>query len=498
MGSMGIPGRMGRVLGVGTILAILCLPSIVSAFEPAVIEVAPSWYDLAASLADRAAIAEELARRGYEPPEEAHLLVGGVSKIGERPAYTWFSLGDTGFRASAESFWPASMVKLVAAVGALATLRGHGLTGSARVSFTDGRGAWSGPVSNLTSSALTHSNNVAYDRLMKIAGFDEINDRLLSAEDGFPFMAMQRAYDAANDPTLRISPEIAFDERGRAGTIPRRESARDHPQCPDDGNCATLFEMLHFLQRVVLHDELDERDRFDLHRADVRALRRCLDRSPTRIGDGVRAALRHPIVVYNKGGRVPDLVANDHALVVDLRTHRRYLVAASIRETGGKEATQERLTELVSRGVRAAVRAMDRGIPAGRDGGIPIAFAWKDAGEGAAPLRIDVAAEGELDALALYAGREEIARSRGEPLAVNRALPGEALDLYVAIARRGKKIVGYKTLGLAQKVGEIYTSSILATPGIAASGSNARTHACLSTDRIEKEIVQVPAARSAE
>ena len=489
---------MGRALGIEAILILLGFSSAAVAGDPRVEEVAPSWYDMAASLADRTAIAEELTRRGYEPPEEAYLLVGDVLKIGERPAYTWFSLGDTGFRASAESFWPASMVKLVAAVGALATLRGHGLTGSARVSFTDGRGAWSGPVSNLCSSALTHSNNVAYDRLMKIAGFDEINDRLLNAKDGFPFMAMQRAYDVANDPTLRISPEITFDERGRAGTIPRRESARDHPQCPDDGNCATLFEMLHFLQTVVLHDELDERDRFDLRRADVRALRRCLDRSPTRIGDGVRAALRHPITVYNKGGRVPDLVANDHALVVDLRTHRRYLVAASIRETGGKEATQERLTELVRRGVRAALAAMARGIPAARDGGIPIAFAWKDAGEGAAPLRIDVAAEGELDSLTLYAGREEIARSRGEPLAVTRALPFEALHLYVAIARKGKRIVGYKTLGLAQKVGEIYTSSILATPGIAASGSNARTHACLSADRMENEIVQLPAVRSTE
>jgi hypothetical protein len=29
------------------------------------------------------------------------------------------------------------------------------------------------------------------------------------------------------------------------------------------------------------------------------------------------------------------------------------------------------------------------------------------------------------------------------------------LDLYVAIARKGKRIVGYKTRGLAQKVGEI-------------------------------------------
>ena len=455
MGEMGSLGRMGRVLRVGTILAFLCLPSIVSASEPAVIEVAPSWYDMAASLADRTAIAEELTRRGYEPPEEAYLLVGDVSKIGERPAYTWFSLGDTGFRASADSFWPASMVKLVAAVGALTTLRGHGLTGSARVSFTDGRGAWSGPVSNLYSSALTHSNNVAYDRLMKIAGFDAINDALLNAEDGFPFMAMQRAYDAANDPTLRISPEMAFEEHGIAGTIPRRESAREHPQCPDDGNCATLFEMLHFLQTVVLHDELDERDRFDLHRTDVAALRRCLDASPTRIGDGVRTALRHPITVYNKGGRVPDLVANDHALVVDLRTRRRYLVAASIRETGGKEETQERLTELVRRGVAAAVRAMDRGIPAARDGGVPIAISWADTGEGAAPVRIGVTAEGELDSLALYAGREEIARSRGEPLHVTRALPGEALDLYVVIAKKGKKIVGYKTLGLAKRGGGI-------------------------------------------
>jgi len=434
--------------------AILCAAggaaaSSVSATAPVLTEVQPTWYDRAAALADRAAIAEAFAKRSYAAPEEAYLLIGGVSTVAGRPAYTWFSLGDTGFHASADSFWPASMVKLVAAVGALTTLRACGLTGSARVSFTDGRGAYRGAVSNLYSSALTHSNNVAYDRLMKIAGFDAINDSLLNAEDGFPFMALQRAYDPANDPQLRASPEIAYDEWGRTGTIPRRESDRAHPQCPDDGNCATLFEMLHFLARAVLHDELDERDRFDLHRTDVAALRRCLDRSPTRIGAGVQAALRHPIVVYNKGGRVPDRVVNDHALVVDLKTRRRYLVAVSIREEGGKDETQERLTELVRRGVQAVVGRMDRGIPAARDGGVPIAISWSATGEGEAPLRIDVAAEGELDSLTLYAGREEIARSRGEPLIVTRALPGEAPDLYVAIAKKGKKIVGYKTLGLA-------------------------------------------------
>jgi len=436
---------MGAVLG----LAILGAVGVASSSEPVLTEVEPTWYEKAMALADRAAIAEAFARRGYEAPAEAYLLVGGVSKVAGRPAYTWFSLGDTGFRASADSFWPASMVKLVAAVGALTTLRAHGLTGSARVSFTDGRGVYRGAVSNLYSSALTHSNNVAYDRLMKIAGFDAVNDGLLSAESGFPFMAMQRAYDAANDPQLRISPEITYDERGRKGTIPLRESDRVHSQCPDDGNCATLFEMLHFLARVVLHDELDERDRFDLHRTDVAALRRCLDASPTRIGAGVEAALRHPIAVYNKGGRVPDRVVNDHALVEDLRTHRRYLVAASIREEGGKEATQERLTELVRRGVRSVKGELDGGIPAARDGGVPIAISWRREGEGAAPLRIEVAAEGEIDSLALYAGREEIARSRGEPLVVTRATPGAALSLYVAIARKGKKIVGYKTLGLA-------------------------------------------------
>jgi hypothetical protein len=94
---------------------------------------------------------------------------------------------------------------------------------------------------------------------------------------------------------------------------------------------------------------------------------------------------------------------------------------------------------------------MDRGIPVARDGGIPVEISWTSTGEGAAPLQIEVAAEGELDSLVLYAGREEIARSRGEPLVVTRGLPGDALDLYVAIARKGKKIVGYKTLGLAAR-----------------------------------------------
>jgi hypothetical protein len=440
---------MRRFGTAAALAALLVAPAAPALAGPAVAEVEASWYDRAAALADRAAIPAAFAARGYEAPAEAYLLVGGVSEVAARPAFTWLSLGDTGFGAEAPSFWPASMVKLIAAVGALTTLRGYGLTGSARIAFTDGRGAFRGSAVNLYTSALTHSNNVAYDRLMKIAGFDAVNDGLLSEADGFPFMAMQRAYDGGSDPTLRVSPEIAFEERGRAGAIPRRESDRVHPQCPDEGNCATLFEMLHFLARVVLHDELDERDRFDLHRADAAALKRALDASPTRIGAGVEGALRHPVVVYNKGGRVPGVVVNDHALVVDLKTRRRWLVAASIREEGGKAATQERLTDFVRRGVRAALGAADRGLPAARDGGVPIAIRWADGAEGAAPLRIEVSAAGEIDSLALYAGREEIARSRGEPLAVTRARPGAAPDLYFAIARKGKRIVGYKAIGLA-------------------------------------------------
>jgi beta-lactamase family protein len=418
--------------------------------EPATVltEVEPSWYDKSAALADRHTIQEVFEKRGYQPPGEAYLLIGRISKIAGKPAYTWFSLGDTGFDASADSFWPASMVKLAAAVGALETLHAHGLTGSANISFTDGRGEYKGSASRLYGSALSHSSNVAYDRLMKIAGFDNLNEHLLNPENGFPFMTMQCPFDQANDESLRDSPAIEFTQRKLVGIIPERTSTQVHEQCPEGANCATLFELLHLLQRVVLHDELDEGDRFNLHRSDKKALRRYLEKAPSRIAPGIQEALGHPITVYNKGGRVPDMVANDHALVVDEENGRRYLVAASIAEEDDKDETRAGIAELVRRGMNAVAYRTKRGFAAAGDGGIPIEFSWEQVGKESYFVDINVAAEGEFDSMVLYEGSLEIARSTGEPIHVKRPNPDETLHLYVAIARKGKRIVGYKNLGL--------------------------------------------------
>ena len=418
---------------------------------PVLSEIAPTWYDKAEALADRETIGAAFERQGYRVPEEAYLLIGRISKINGRPAYTWFSLRDTGFVQSADSFWPASMIKLVAAVGALETLADHGLDGSTRISFTDGRGRWSGTASRLYASALTHSNNVAYDRLMKIAGFDALNDRLLTPKNGFPFMTFQRAYDANNDETLRVSPEIAFEKKGgETGVIPRRESAAVHEACPDEGNCATLFELLHFLQRVVLHDEIEEGDRFRLTRVDRRALARYLEAAPSRIGPGIEAALGHEVTIYNKGGRVPDLVANDHALVVDETNSRHYLVAASIAERDGKDETKARIAELVRRGLRAVAFAKGVAVPAAVDGGAPIEIAFEERGEDSITLRLS-AGDADVDELVLYDGTEEIGRGGPEGFEATRPIPGIDPRVFVAIATKGSRLVGYASLGLAMR-----------------------------------------------
>ncbi len=419
--------------------------------QPVLSELNLSWYDRSAALADRETLGKTFDKRGYTPPRESYLLIGRISKIAGKPAFTWFSLGDTGFDASADSFWPASMVKLIAAVGALETLHAQGLNGSSKISFTDGRGEYSGNASRLYGSALSHSNNVAYDRLIKIAGFDALNEDLLSPSNGFPFMTMQCSYDKENDPSLRTSPAIEYEDKKLTGVIPERTSEAVHEQCPEGANCATLFELLHLLARVVLHDEMDVEDRFNLHWTDKKALRRYLEKAPTRIGPGIEEALGHPITVYNKGGRVPDMVANDHALAVDEENGRRYLVAASIAEDHSKDETKAMIAELVHRGMEAVAYKMNRGFPVARDGGVPLEFAWNPVGEEGEAVSVSVSAPQEVDSLKLFEGSKEIAVSAGEPISIERPVPGEKPQLYVAVARKGKRIVGYKSLGLAMR-----------------------------------------------
>jgi hypothetical protein len=142
---------------------------------------------------------------------------------------------------------------------------------------------------------------------------------------------------------LRRSPRITFREGVRRGVIPERVGAGRHPECPAEGNCTTLYELLSVLRRVVLHRELPSEERFRIDEADAEALRRALYHSRSRLALGAEAALG-PVRVWNKTGTVPGDERLDHGLVEDVTTGRRYLVALAMKQATTTNGDAQELT----------------------------------------------------------------------------------------------------------------------------------------------------------
>jgi len=297
-----------------------------------------------ASRVDARRLAEAFADAGYAPPDGTHLLVAREVS-GDPGRFEWLSLGATGFSPSPGRFWPASTVKVAAAVAALETVGRHGLTGAAHATFVDDDGPHVGTVRALAVASVRVSSNTAYNRTVLIAGFDRLNDVLLPRW-GLLHTVLQRRYTRSTDVRhLRRSPPIELREGGRRVALPERIGEGRHPACPDDGNCTTLFDLLSVMRRVVLHFELPPGERFAIAPSDADALRLALLTSGSRMARGARAALGD-VVVYNKTGTVVGDDRLDHGLVLDLSTGRRYLLALSIPWHGTTNGDAEELARM--------------------------------------------------------------------------------------------------------------------------------------------------------
>ena len=334
-----------------------------------------NWFDQAAAVADRVTLAEAFSAAGYQPPKGTRVLAARVVPGVGQPAFRYYSLGDTAFEHSYGQYHPASAVKVMAAVGALWTLGAHGLSGDAELRFHDGMGAFHGTVRRLYERAITDSSNPAYNRLLVIAGFDEMNERYLAPGRGFPHLALQVGYGKLTRQRLHRSPEISFAEGETRGAIPAREGRSREAGCPRT-NCATLFELQDVIRRVLLHDELPREERFPLQPQDVTGLRAALLAARDRLGDGPAEVLGHPVRIYNKVGFIPRMNLLETAMIEDTETNERFFVTALVPFPGPKEeigVARGMLAELVRHTLMAVVAApVDRGVALQREGGLPL------------------------------------------------------------------------------------------------------------------------------
>jgi hypothetical protein len=263
-----------------------------------------------------------LADDGLELPDGANVFAARIFAGGDAPAYTFYEAGGGAF---SSQFYPASSIKLLAALGALDFARGLGFTGDALID-----GGYS--IRDTYDAALRWSSNEDYDELVRIAGVDRLNRQFLPAQ-GYTATTIQEPYGSDDEyEQVTDSPEMVLSEGGREVDVAERDGEDDYG-C-EGGNCTNLFEMTDALRRVVLDPELPAGDRFDLDPSDIAGLTDALAGAEGFIAPGVADALGPAARIYTKPGWVPGLDCVETSLVVDPVTGHRFLLGLSAPDDG--------------------------------------------------------------------------------------------------------------------------------------------------------------------
>ncbi|HTJ76130.1 MAG TPA: serine hydrolase [Acidimicrobiales bacterium] len=268
-------------------------------------------------------LAAAFAAAGYELPEGTSVYVARVREGGGGLRY---DEAEAGGGAYDTAFWPASSIKVIAAIGALEYLRTLGFTGDATVSSA---ASWTSSVRDLYVAALRDSSNEAYDRLVQIAGVDWLNQYFLP-DDGFPATVIQRSYSGEGV----ASAAMTVTEGDRSVDVAARVSDTDD-SVPDDGNRSDLHDMVDAVRRITLDPELPAGDRLGLAPDDLAAMTQALLDSEGFVEPGVADALGDGALVYNKPGWAPGEACVDVGLVVDPATGDRWLLGVASPDDGG-------------------------------------------------------------------------------------------------------------------------------------------------------------------
>ena len=286
---------------------------------PDAADAAGSWHAV-----DHRALAEALTTPAFELPAGTSVYGARVIEGQTGLIYQEF---DAGGGALDSGFWPASTVKVAAAVGALQFLAQFGFTGAADV-IVDGLPY---NVRQLAEEAIRDSSNEAYDLLLQIAGLDWLNNEFLSPANGFPVTVIQRSYTGWG---VRWSPAMTVVEGDRKLELEPRESTADFG-CPDEGNCSNLIELTDMIRRIVFADRISEPERFGVSADDIPPLRDALLAADGFIEAGAAAVLGDGTLVYNKPGETPEHQCVDVAVIDHPASQHHYLLGLSTPSDGG-------------------------------------------------------------------------------------------------------------------------------------------------------------------
>ncbi len=285
---------------------------------------------------DQARLAALLTERGFTPPTDFKALVVRID-AGDDGALSETYFDYEGTADDRDDWWPASSVKIYAAVAAYERIHALGFRGDAWLTYEYDEGLVTLRFDQIVRHALEFSDNASFDRLVELVGFDSINTEFFVPENGFADTVFLRAYSGRHiDPETqnglnRISPRIFIQRGDRHYVLPPRVGA-GHYLCPDQGNCTTLLELAEVMSRIMLHDELPEGMRYDLAPEDLAVMRDALAHAQNReIAEIVERAFGDvPVRVYHKPGFANEWVS-DVLFVERTDTGERWVVAMAAR-----------------------------------------------------------------------------------------------------------------------------------------------------------------------
>jgi hypothetical protein len=201
-------------------------------------------------------------------------------------AFDWHEYQDS---ANTTDFWPASCIKIYAAVAALELLHELGAPLDCVIHFEhweqDGR--WrldcARTLRELLSEVFRRSSNEDYTLLLRLVGIDRINTQFLVPERGFPSSALMRGYVSERpwrydrDERQRLTIRWAGGqervlEHGWSGRFYAEERGCTVIDART-GNVTSPRELAECLRRILFHEHLSEAGRYRLTPEQLAALR---------------------------------------------------------------------------------------------------------------------------------------------------------------------------------------------------------------------------------
>jgi len=260
---------------------------------------------------DHNVLKQLMAARDFYPPREFRAMVIEVTfdktheKIVEQRIFD--------YKGHCERVWgwnPASTVKIFSVIAALQRVCRLGFSPDAQLTFYNRKQEINATLRELVSTTLIDSNNMSYNRLTQLAGFDFLNGDFLSPVNGFANSAIMKAYEyprwirQGETRSLRFSPTITLQEKGREETLSAKEGLLE-TGCFSSA-CTTLRDLGEAMRRLMLQEYLDPKETFNLHPDDLALVRWSMSQ-PRRRGnqavDRIKAVFKdEEIKIYNKPG----------------------------------------------------------------------------------------------------------------------------------------------------------------------------------------------------